>query len=216
MQTKQERQHQVCVLGQSTWGGWEEQSLCIASCCASCRSFFSPAERERGSQSGRGLHHVARGSRSALPAALASPLAVLGTVPPLRPASHCLSPVSPDRRTVPSRKCAVGMPSPLPSGFVWQDQWHPAFCSMAAFPNVSQVNDCLSGKLLYFLGDSTVRQWIDHLTKRVRSTCSGQERPPHGPVCSPVCPLLSSGLPQKGFPAGVGACGGAHACASMQ
>ncbi|XP_053125715.1 NXPE family member 1-like isoform X2 [Hemicordylus capensis] len=70
-------------------------------------------------------------------------------------------------RQVPSKKCAVGMSSPSPSGFVWQDHWHPVFCSVSTFETSVQINSCLKRKLVYFMGDSTVRQWLWNLTKRV-------------------------------------------------
>ncbi|XP_066495796.1 NXPE family member 4-like isoform X2 [Tiliqua scincoides] len=68
-----------------------------------------------------------------------------------------------------SKKCMVGMWPPSPSGFVWRNQWHPAFCTLSSFSTVDQMNGCLKGKLVYFLGDSTVRQWIEHLTHRMKT-----------------------------------------------
>ncbi|KAJ6653978.1 hypothetical protein lerEdw1_007610 [Lerista edwardsae] len=60
-------------------------------------------------------------------------------------------------------------PLPFPSGFVWQDQWCPVFCRLPSFGTLDQINDCLQGKLVYFMGDSTVRQWMEHLTNTVRT-----------------------------------------------
>ncbi|CAI5795384.1 Uncharacterized protein PODLI_1B033521 [Podarcis lilfordi] len=65
--------------------------------------------------------------------------------------------------------CKVGMTSPSPRGFVWQNQWHPVFCSMSAFHTLDRINACLKQKIIYLLGDSTVRQWMEYLTKRVNT-----------------------------------------------
>ncbi|KAM6432230.1 NXPE family member 4-like isoform 4-T4 [Liasis olivaceus] len=71
------------------------------------------------------------------------------------------------RKSTSSKKCVVGMDSPLPSGFIWQNQWYPVFCSLASFGTLDQIYTCLRRKLIYFLGDSTVRQWLEHLTNTV-------------------------------------------------
>ncbi|XP_062995635.1 NXPE family member 4-like isoform X1 [Elgaria multicarinata webbii] len=68
-----------------------------------------------------------------------------------------------------STKCWVGMSSPFPSGFVWQDQWHPVFCNRPSFNSLEQIYTCLKGKLIYFMGDSTVRQWMENLQRRVKT-----------------------------------------------
>ncbi|XP_054853164.1 NXPE family member 4-like isoform X3 [Eublepharis macularius] len=70
-------------------------------------------------------------------------------------------------KTTPREKCAVGTSSPVPSGFVWQAQWRPAFCATSRLSTLDQINACLKGKLIYFMGDSTVRQWMEYLTRRV-------------------------------------------------
>uniref|UniRef100_A0A670KN63 NXPE family member 2-like n=2 Tax=Podarcis muralis TaxID=64176 RepID=A0A670KN63_PODMU len=73
------------------------------------------------------------------------------------------------KKTMASEKCQVGMNSPSPSGFVWQNQWHPVFCNVSTFNTLERINTCLERKLIYLLGDSTVRQWIEYLTKRVNT-----------------------------------------------
>ncbi|XP_062995623.1 NXPE family member 4-like isoform X3 [Elgaria multicarinata webbii] len=72
-----------------------------------------------------------------------------------------------NKRTT-STKCWVGMSSPFPSGFVWQNQWHPVFCNRPNFNSLEQIYTCLNGKLIYFMGDSTVRQWMENLQRRVK------------------------------------------------
>ncbi|XP_003228835.3 NXPE family member 4 [Anolis carolinensis] len=70
-------------------------------------------------------------------------------------------------KTTTSKKCWVGTDSPVPSGFVWQNLWHPIFCNMPRFNTLEKINTCLKGKLIYFMGDSTIRQWMEILTRRV-------------------------------------------------
>ncbi|KAH0623360.1 hypothetical protein JD844_031611 [Phrynosoma platyrhinos] len=70
-------------------------------------------------------------------------------------------------KTTTTKKCWAGMSAPVPSGFVWQNQWHLAFCNIPRFNTLEQINTCLKGKLIYFMGDSTLRQWMEILTKRV-------------------------------------------------
>ncbi|XP_077161268.1 NXPE family member 4-like [Paroedura picta] len=71
-------------------------------------------------------------------------------------------------RTVaaPRKRCTVGMSSPTPSGFVWQNRWYPVLCTMSSRNTLEQMTACLARKLVYLLGDSTVRQWMEYLTKR--------------------------------------------------
>ncbi|XP_061448702.1 NXPE family member 4-like [Rhineura floridana] len=76
------------------------------------------------------------------------------------------------KKTMAMEKCRVGMTSPSPSGFVWQNHWHPVFCSVPSFNTFSTfkwIDICLKRKLIYLLGDSTVRQWMEYIASRVRS-----------------------------------------------
>ncbi|KAJ7304989.1 hypothetical protein JRQ81_010729 [Phrynocephalus forsythii] len=66
-------------------------------------------------------------------------------------------------------KCTLGMNVPFPSGFAWQNQWHPLTCDLRPFNSLDDITSCLKGKLLYLLGDSTGRQWFEYLTRRVTS-----------------------------------------------
>uniref|UniRef100_A0A8D0GFN1 NXPE C-terminal domain-containing protein n=1 Tax=Sphenodon punctatus TaxID=8508 RepID=A0A8D0GFN1_SPHPU len=72
-------------------------------------------------------------------------------------------------KTLSNGKCKIGMRSPSPSGYVWQNQWNPAFCTLSNFKTTDQINACLKGKLIYLLGDSTMRQWIEYFIRTVRS-----------------------------------------------
>ncbi|XP_008259333.2 NXPE family member 4 [Oryctolagus cuniculus] len=61
--------------------------------------------------------------------------------------------------TVPvKKKCKFGMTSTIPSGHVWKDSWKPVSCSLAPV----EMKECLRGKFIYLMGDSTVRQWMEY------------------------------------------------------
>uniref|UniRef100_H9GJF3 NXPE C-terminal domain-containing protein n=2 Tax=Anolis carolinensis TaxID=28377 RepID=H9GJF3_ANOCA len=82
---------------------------------------------------------------------------------------HVLPCIS-EKMTLKSNKCPLGMSSPSPSGFFWQNQWHPVLCTVSSYDNMNHLmNTCLKGKLIYLLGDSTARQWLEFLTRNVRS-----------------------------------------------
>lgn len=66
-------------------------------------------------------------------------------------------------------KCQVGMKSPYPSGYTFQGKWISTFCEQKAFSNINDINNCLSRKLIYLMGDSTLRQWVYYLSKVVKS-----------------------------------------------
>nr|XP_056716816.1 NXPE family member 4-like [Euleptes europaea] len=71
--------------------------------------------------------------------------------------------------TTPRGKCTLRMSSPTPSGFMWQSRWHLVSCTMSRLHTLNQINACLKGKLIYFMGDSTLRQWMEYLTMTVRT-----------------------------------------------
>ncbi|XP_077108596.1 NXPE family member 4-like [Ranitomeya variabilis] len=60
-------------------------------------------------------------------------------------------------------QCKIGMESPFPSGFVLENSWKPVFCSISNFTNQEQRYNCLNDKMIFFMGDSTVRQWFTYL-----------------------------------------------------
>ncbi|XP_067328721.1 NXPE family member 4-like [Anolis sagrei] len=71
-------------------------------------------------------------------------------------------------RTPKDNKCPLGMNSPSPSGFFWQNYWHSVLCTVPVYSHMDyMMNTCLRGKHIYLMGDSTVRQWLEHLTKKV-------------------------------------------------
>ncbi|XP_034995545.2 NXPE family member 2-like [Zootoca vivipara] len=64
-------------------------------------------------------------------------------------------------------KCRIGMASPVPSGYVLHNTWHPEFCSIHDFSTLDKIHASLKSKMIYLMGDSTSFQWIHYLTKRV-------------------------------------------------
>ncbi|XP_052024208.1 NXPE family member 3-like isoform X3 [Apodemus sylvaticus] len=71
---------------------------------------------------------------------------------------------------LPSRPpCHPGHLSPKPSGFYHQDRWHSTFCSSRSFPTVDSIRNCLAGRIVYMMGDSTLRQWWEYLRDTVPS-----------------------------------------------
>lgn len=66
------------------------------------------------------------------------------------------------------KKCEFGMEVPTPSGYTFQGRWVSAQCTQRLL-NSSQINDCLKRKLIYLLGDSTLRQWIEYFPKVAQS-----------------------------------------------
>ncbi|KAL2807295.1 NXPE family member 1 isoform 1 precursor [Daubentonia madagascariensis] len=67
-----------------------------------------------------------------------------------------------------TEKCQVGMKIPVPSGYTLQGRWITTFCNQIQL-DTTKINGCLKGKLIYLLGDSTLRQWIYYLPKLVKT-----------------------------------------------
>uniref|UniRef100_A0A8C4TGD1 NXPE C-terminal domain-containing protein n=1 Tax=Erpetoichthys calabaricus TaxID=27687 RepID=A0A8C4TGD1_ERPCA len=74
-----------------------------------------------------------------------------------------------DELLLSSEKCYLGTLQPVPSGFFHSGHWYPSFCNCRSFQNDNDINSCLQGKDLYFRGDSTVRQWLEHLTSKLKN-----------------------------------------------
>ncbi|OWK18238.1 hypothetical protein Celaphus_00008935, partial [Cervus elaphus hippelaphus] len=66
-------------------------------------------------------------------------------------------------------KCQLGMKSPFPSGYTLKRKWIAAFCKQRELNETKTINDCLKRKLIYLMGDSTLRQWIQYLPKMVKT-----------------------------------------------
>uniref|UniRef100_A0A3B3QNM4 NXPE C-terminal domain-containing protein n=1 Tax=Paramormyrops kingsleyae TaxID=1676925 RepID=A0A3B3QNM4_9TELE len=48
-------------------------------------------------------------------------------------------------------------------GYYWRNQWSSLCCKTGSFFTSESINSCLKGKTLYFMGDSTMRQWIEFM-----------------------------------------------------
>ncbi|KAM5245989.1 NXPE family member 4 [Ctenodactylus gundi] len=62
-------------------------------------------------------------------------------------------------------KCKLGMTSTIPTGYAWKDTWNPVSCSLVPL----KLEDCLRGKLVYLMGDSTLRQWIEYFKASINT-----------------------------------------------
>ncbi|XP_037697445.1 NXPE family member 1 isoform X2 [Choloepus didactylus] len=65
-------------------------------------------------------------------------------------------------------KCQTGIKIPVPSGYTLKGSWMTTFCNQIQL-NAIKIKECLKGKLIYLLGDSTLRQWIYYLPKVVKT-----------------------------------------------
>ncbi|KAM5173167.1 NXPE family member 3-like [Mantella aurantiaca] len=59
--------------------------------------------------------------------------------------------------------CISGLKNPNPSGFYYKDVWKSLVCANEPFDNHSKAAQCLAGKMVYMLGDSTLRQWWEYI-----------------------------------------------------
>ncbi|KAJ1189567.1 hypothetical protein NDU88_006311 [Pleurodeles waltl] len=70
-------------------------------------------------------------------------------------------------RAKPTEKCKTGMASPYPSGYFLEGIWNPVFCNMVFYRNPDNFTNCLKGKRLFLIGDSTLRQYIMYFTEHI-------------------------------------------------
>ncbi|XP_010627728.1 NXPE family member 1 isoform X2 [Fukomys damarensis] len=81
--------------------------------------------------------------------------------------SKCNISLLPENENV-KEKCRIGMNIPLPGGYTLQERWITTFCDQIQLDTI-KISGCLKGKLIYLLGDSTLRQWIEYLPKVVKT-----------------------------------------------
>ncbi|XP_059960356.1 NXPE family member 4-like [Mesoplodon densirostris] len=71
-----------------------------------------------------------------------------------------------NKKTAPmKKKCKFGMASTIPSGHVWKDTWNPVSCSLAPI----EMKECLRGKFIHLMGDSTIRQWMEYFKSSINT-----------------------------------------------
>ncbi|KAM9312124.1 NXPE family member 3-like [Gastrophryne carolinensis] len=65
--------------------------------------------------------------------------------------------------------CRPGQEPPKPSGYYYNDVWTSLTCAARHFSQPSEALECLKGKDIYMIGDSTLRQWFEYLEKFIPS-----------------------------------------------
>ncbi|XP_075135171.1 NXPE family member 1-like [Leptodactylus fuscus] len=68
-----------------------------------------------------------------------------------------------------TEKCKTGMSPPFPSGYFLNDQWFPIYCNLTSYDPLKNIEKCLAGKMIYLMGDSTSRQWIEYLPRVIKT-----------------------------------------------
>ncbi|XP_072049347.1 NXPE family member 3-like [Amphiura filiformis] len=69
-----------------------------------------------------------------------------------------------------SMSCSVTTPPKLPNmaaGFYYRNLWYSATCKNHNKLRKPRIRSCLSNRNMYFLGDSTLRQWMIYLTDNI-------------------------------------------------
>ncbi|XP_061411375.1 NXPE family member 2-like isoform X1 [Lethenteron reissneri] len=66
------------------------------------------------------------------------------------------------------QKCITGLGNPLPSGYFLKNVWHSSNCKNIHFESETSVMNCLKGKRVFLLGDSTIRQWWEYIVRFVK------------------------------------------------
>ncbi|XP_070539549.1 NXPE family member 2-like [Ptychodera flava] len=70
-----------------------------------------------------------------------------------------------DMYTIPS--CEADLKAPLSDGYWIKDRWVSLVCQNKKWDDVIEVQRCLQNKEIYFLGDSTTRQWFQMMVEVV-------------------------------------------------
>ncbi|XP_070539713.1 NXPE family member 4-like [Ptychodera flava] len=70
-----------------------------------------------------------------------------------------------DIYTIPS--CEADLKAPLSDGYWLKDRWVSLVCQNRKWNDVIEVQQCLQNKEIYFLGDSTTRQWFQMMVEVV-------------------------------------------------
>ncbi|KAM8927736.1 NXPE family member 1-like [Pelodytes ibericus] len=70
--------------------------------------------------------------------------------------------------SAPNQTCQTGMNSPVISGYFLNHVWKPLYCKMNLFRTADDFTNCLQGKKLFLIGDSTLRQFIMHFTEGIK------------------------------------------------
>uniref|UniRef100_A0A3B3QNQ4 NXPE family member 4-like n=1 Tax=Paramormyrops kingsleyae TaxID=1676925 RepID=A0A3B3QNQ4_9TELE len=68
------------------------------------------------------------------------------------------------------RDCVERINPSISSGYFWRNQWSSLCCKTGSFFTLESIKSCLKGKKIFFMGDSTVRQWIEYLINIQKET----------------------------------------------
>ncbi|CAK8693138.1 unnamed protein product [Clavelina lepadiformis] len=67
-----------------------------------------------------------------------------------------------NQKLAPCRLPEVDSLPPRPGGYFFKDEWNSFHCRARHFATSQDEASCLEGKTIYFLGDSTIRQWYSY------------------------------------------------------
>ncbi|KAM5135052.1 NXPE family member 1-like [Mantella aurantiaca] len=66
-------------------------------------------------------------------------------------------------------KCQTGMLVPFPSGYFLDNFWHSLHCNLSPYETLANIPTCLTGKIIYLMGDSTLHQWMEYFTAHLKN-----------------------------------------------
>ncbi|KAM4031808.1 NXPE family member 2-like [Anomaloglossus baeobatrachus] len=66
-------------------------------------------------------------------------------------------------------KCQIGMHPTFPSGYFFKRQWFPIYCNLSTSEPFTHISSCLANKMIYLMGDSTLRLWIEYFPKIIKT-----------------------------------------------
>ncbi|XP_053547161.1 NXPE family member 4-like [Bombina bombina] len=69
----------------------------------------------------------------------------------------------------PQQKCRAGMEYQFPGGYFYQNMWYHLSCNISRYRGKENINKCLQGRIVYLIGDSTIRQWMNYITSNSNS-----------------------------------------------
>ncbi|XP_066274106.1 NXPE family member 3-like [Branchiostoma lanceolatum] len=93
-------------------------------------------------------------------------------------------------------RCVRGLVTPKISGFYRNGVWNSLVCKNRHFSSQAGWQQCLKGKTLYLMGDSTIRQWLEHLVRILKMTKTRQIA--HDPVNNITVDFRFHGAPVRG------------------
>ncbi|XP_018414056.1 PREDICTED: NXPE family member 1-like, partial [Nanorana parkeri] len=54
-------------------------------------------------------------------------------------------------------------------GYFCNDLWYSLNCNLSSYEPLAKITTCLSGKIIYMMGDSTLRQWIEYFPAHLKN-----------------------------------------------